>query len=128
MPSGKVKWYDSEKGFGFLAKDDGGGDVFVHQSALPHGVDSLKAGARVEFGVADGKRGEQALSVRLLDPLPSVSKALRKSPDELAVICEDLIKLLDGMSNAYRRGRHPDPKHAGKVSALLRAVADDLEL
>lgn len=126
MPTGKVKWYDTEKGFGFLAKDEGG-DVFVHQSALPAGVPALKPGLRVEFGVADGKRGEQALSVRILDPLPSVVKAMRKSPDELAVICEDLIKLLDGMSNSYRRGRHPEAKAAQKVAGLLRAVADDLE-
>ncbi|MGH8827147.1 MAG: cold-shock protein, partial [Jiangellaceae bacterium] len=40
----------------------------------------------------------------------------------------DLIKLLDGLSNTYRRGRHPDPKAAKKVASVLRAVADDLEL
>ena len=126
MPTGKVKWFDTEKGFGFLSSDDGG-DVFVHTSALPAGVTSLKPGMRVEFGVAAGKRGEQALSVRLLDPLPSVSAATRKSPDEMATIVEDLIKLLDGMGNTYRRGRHPDPRSAQKVGALLRAVAEDIE-
>ena len=62
MPTGKVKWYDTEKGFGFLSRDEGG-DVFVHSSALPPGVPSLKPGQRVEFGVAEGRRGEQALSV-----------------------------------------------------------------
>jgi CspA family cold shock protein len=45
----------------------------------------------------------------------------------MAVIVEDLIKLLDGLSNSYRRGRHPDQRSAAKVAALLRAVADDLE-
>ncbi|MGH9262302.1 MAG: cold shock domain-containing protein, partial [Acidimicrobiales bacterium] len=98
MPTGKVKWYDTEKGFGFLSKD-GGGDVFVHSSALPAGVAALKPGQRVEFGVAEGKRGEQALSVRVLDPLPSVVAATRKKPDDLVAIVEDLIKLLDGLSN-----------------------------
>lgn len=127
MPSGKVKWYDTEKGFGFLSKDDGG-DVFVHSSALPPGVASLKPGQRVEFGVAEGKRGEQALSVRVLDPLPSVAAAQRKKPDDMVTIVEDLIKLLDGVSNTYRRGRHPDRRSAKKVAAVLRAVADDLEL
>lgn len=127
MPTGKVKWYDTEKGFGFLAKDDGG-DVFVHSSALPSGVAALKPGQRVEFGVAEGKRGEQALSVRVLDPLPSVSAAQRKSPDDMVTIVEDLIKLLDGLSNSYRRGRHPDRRTAQKVASVLRAVADDLEL
>ena len=50
MPTGKVKWYDTEKGFGFLSRDDGG-DVFVHESALPEGVPALKPGSRVEFGI-----------------------------------------------------------------------------
>ncbi len=126
MPTGKVKWYDVEKGFGFLSRDDGG-DVFVHGSVLPEGVPALKPGARVEFGVVDGKRGEQALSLRVLDPVPSVSKALRKSPDDMTPILEDLIRLLDGVSNTYRRGRHPDPKSGQKVAAVLRAVADDLD-
>lgn len=126
MPTGKVKFFDTEKGFGFLSKDDGG-DVFVHSSALPAGVTALKPGQRVEFGVAEGRRGEQALSVRVLDPLPSVSAATRKKPDDMVTIIEDLIKLLDGLSNTYRRGRHPDPKAARKVGTVLRAVADDLE-
>ncbi len=126
MPTGKVKWFDTEKGFGFLASDEGG-DVFVHASALPAGVTALKGGQRVEFGIVGGRRGEQALSVRVLDPLPSVSASLRKSPEDMAVIVEDLIKLLDGFSTTYRRGRHPDQKSAAKVGALLRAVADDLE-
>lgn len=126
MPTGKVKWFDTEKGFGFLASDEGG-DVFVHASALPAGVTTLKGGQRVEFGVVEGRRGEQALSLRLLDPLPSVAASHRKPPEEMAVIVEDLIKLLDGLSNSYRRGRHPDQRSAAKVAALLRAVADDLE-
>lgn len=127
MPTGKVKFFDTEKGFGFLSKDDGG-DVFVHSSALPAGVSALKPGQRVEFGVAEGRRGEQALSVRVLDPIPSVSAATRKKPDDMVTIVEDLIKLLDGLSNTYRRGRHPDQRTARKVATVLRAVADDLEL
>jgi CspA family cold shock protein len=130
VPTGKVKWYDVDKGFGFLARDDGG-EVFVHLSALPAGVTSLKPGARVEFGVAEGKRGEQALSLRLLDPVPSVAKAAakaaRKPADDMAVIVEDLIKLLDGVGNDLRRGKHPSPSDGRKVASLLRAVADDLE-
>ena len=56
MPTGKVKWFKVEQGFGFIADDDGG-DVFVHASALPEGTASLKPGERVEFSIADGKRG-----------------------------------------------------------------------
>lgn len=126
MPTGKVKWYDVEKGFGFLSRDDGD-DVFVHSSALPAGVPSLKPGTRVEFGIVAGRRGDQALSVTVLDPLPSVSAAARKPADDMAVIVEDLIKLLDGVGNTLRRGRYPDRSVAKKTAAVLRAVADDLE-
>ena len=71
MPTGKVKWYDAEKGFGFLA-DDEGADVFLHANALPEGVTTLKGGTRVEFGVVEGRRGAQALTIRVLDPAPSI--------------------------------------------------------
>lgn len=128
MPVGKVRYYDAEKGFGFLSKDEGGEDVYVRASALPEGVVSLKRGQKVEFGVVAGKRGEQALSVRLLEAPPSLSKAARKSPEQMAVIVEDLIKMLDNLGNGYRRGRHPDSKLAGKTASVLRAVADELEL
>jgi CspA family cold shock protein len=127
VPTGKVKWYDSDKGYGFLARDDGG-EVFVHSSALPAGTTTLRQGQRVEFGVAEGRRGAQALQVRILEPPPTVAaKQARKKPDEMIVIVEDLIKLLDGVSTTYRRGKHPDARDAKKIAAVLRAVADDLE-
>lgn len=126
MPTGKVKWFDTERGFGFIASDEGD-EVFLHASALPAGAAAPKPGAKVEFGVADGRRGPQALSVVLLDPPPSVAKALRKPADDMAVIVEDLIKLLDGVGNSLRRGRYPEKGGATKVAAVLRAVADDLE-
>ncbi|MDQ7991154.1 MAG: cold shock domain-containing protein [Propionicimonas sp.] len=128
MPIGKVRYYDAEKGFGFLSKDEGGDDVYVRASALPEGTTTLKRGQKVEFGVIEGKKGEQALSVRLIDPPVSLSKANRKSAEQMAVIVEDLIKMLDGVGNGYRRGRHPDAKVATKVASVLRGVADELEL
>jgi cold shock protein len=124
VPTGKVKWYDTEKGFGFLSRDDGG-DVFVHASALPEGVEALKPGSRVEFGVAEGRRGEQALSILLLDPIPSVAAAKRRPAEDMAALVEDLIKLLDGVGNGLRRGRYP--ADTGKVAKMLRAVADQIE-
>ena len=126
MPTGTVKWYDSEKGFGFLASDEGD-DVFVHASTLPAGVTTLKPGTKVEFGIVDGKRGKQALSVTVLAAAPSVVKGKRKPADDMAVIVEDLIKLLDGVSNQLRRGKYPPDAAAQKVAAVLRAVADDLD-
>jgi CspA family cold shock protein len=127
MPTGKVRFYDSDKGFGFITKD-GGGDVYVRASALPAGVATLKSGQRVEFGIFEGRKGEQALSLALIDPPASLAKASRKSPEQMAVITEDLIKLLDGLGNVYRRGRHPDRRTADKLSQMLRAVADELDL
>ena len=93
LPTGKVKWFNNEKGFGFLSRDDGG-DVFVHSSVLPAGVDTLKPGQRVEFGVVAGQRGDQALSVTVLDPTPSVAAATHKKPGEPASIVQDLTHLL----------------------------------
>jgi cold shock protein len=126
VPTGKVKWYDADKGFGFLTRDDGG-EVFVHSTALEPAGTALRPGQRVEFGIAEGRRGTQALQVRLLEPPPTVSKVPRKNPDEMVPIIEDLIKLLDGVSNSYRRGKHPDSRDAKKIAAVLRAVAADLE-
>ena len=73
MPTGRVKWYDAEKGFGFLSQEEGE-DVYVRSSALPAGVEGLKAGQRVEFGVAAGRRGPQALSLKIIDPPPSLTR------------------------------------------------------
>ena len=127
MPTGKVRFYDAEKGFGFIAKD-GGGDVYIRASVLPAGVATLKPGQKVEFGVADGRKGEQALSLTLIDVPESLSKAQRKSTEQLTIITEDLIKLLDSIGNGYRRGRYPDPKMAEKVAHMLRGFAAELEL
>ncbi|MCW2726005.1 MAG: cold-shock protein [Frankiales bacterium] len=126
MPTGKVKFYDKAKGFGFVSRDDGG-DVFVPSSALPEGVEELKAGTRLEFGVAAGKRGEQALSVRLLDAPPTLASA-RRSPDELQSMVEDMIKLLEAkVQPSLRRGKHPDRETGKRIATILRALAGELE-
>jgi CspA family cold shock protein len=131
VPRGKVKWFDAEKGFGFLSQEDGP-DVYVRSDALPEGVSTLKAGTRVEFGIAQGRRGEQALQVRVLDAPVSVARkqqqSRRKRPDEMVPIVEDLIRLLDDLGEAYRHGRHPEARTARPAAKLLRALADELEL
>jgi CspA family cold shock protein len=130
VPTGKVKWFDPAKGFGFLSQQDGP-DVYVHADALPEGVTTLKAGARVEFGIVQGRRGDQALQVRLLDAPPSVQRnqaqARRKPPEEMVTIVEDTIRLLDDVGETYRRGRRPEAKTARPTAKLLRALADELD-
>ncbi|ABW09613.1 cold-shock protein [Frankia sp. Mgl5] len=131
MPTGKVKWFDVDRGFGFLSRDDGDADVFVHKAALPSGVDRLKPGDRVEFGIAAGRKGDQALSLRILSAPPSVAKAAanasRRSPDELHSMVEDMIKVLDDVQRDLRRGRYPDRRAAQKVAKVVHAVANELE-
>jgi cold shock protein len=126
VPTGKVKWFDAAKGFGFISSDEGG-DVFPPSSSLPSGITTIKGGARVEFGIVEGRRGAQALSVTLLDAPPSVAARGRRPADDLGVIVEDLIKVLDSVGNGLRRGRYPDKGTGAKVASLLRAVADDLD-
>ncbi|SMD26827.1 cold shock protein (beta-ribbon, CspA family) [Kibdelosporangium aridum] len=127
VPTGRVKWYDSEKGFGFVTQE-GGEDVYVRASALPPGVTGLKAGQRIEFGVADGRRGPQALSVRLIDPMPSVAEARRRPAEELHGLVEDMIKLLEAkVQPDLRRGRYPDRKATKRIAEVVRAVARELD-
>jgi CspA family cold shock protein len=126
VPTGKVKWFDAEKGFGFLSREDGP-DVYVHSSALPAGVE-VKPGMRVEFGVAEGRRGEQALAVRILDPLPSLTEKARRPAEELHGLVEDMIKVLEAkIMPDLRRGRYPDRKTAHRIAEMVRAVAGELE-
>lgn len=126
MPSGKVKFFNADKGFGFLSNDEGE-DVFVHRDALPEGMTELKTGQRVEYGIVSGRRGNQAMQVHVLDPVPSVVRNARKPADEMAPLVEDLIKLLDRTSNSLRRGRYPDRAESHKIAGLLRVFADNLD-
>jgi CspA family cold shock protein len=122
-----VKWYEKDKGFGFLTSDDGG-DVFVHKAALPSGVDDLKAGQRVEFGVVDSRKGSQALSLKLLEAPPTMAELRRRPAEELHGLIEDMIKVLEAkIMPDLRRNRFPEKKAAQTVAQLVHAVARELE-
>ena len=128
MPTGRVKWYDATKGFGFVTSDEGG-DVFLPKSALPSGVDELKGGQRVEFGVADSRKGAQAMGVKVLEAPASMAELRRRPAEELHGLVEDMIKVLEAkVQPDLRRGRFPDRKSAQKIAQLVHAVARELEV
>ncbi|MBE8517801.1 cold-shock protein [Amycolatopsis sp. NPDC058278] len=67
MAQGSVKWFNGEKGFGFIAQDGGGPDVFVHYSEIQgSGFKSLDEGQRVEFEIGQGQKGPQAQRVNVI--------------------------------------------------------------
>jgi CspA family cold shock protein len=128
VPTGRVKWYDAEKGYGFVTSDEGG-DVFLPKGSLPAGAGEIKSGQRVEFGVVEGRKGAQALGVKLLEAPPSVAELRRRPAEELHGLVEDMIKVLEAkVQPDLRRGRFPDRKTAQKVAQLVHAVARELEV
>ena len=101
MPIGRVKWFSLEKGFGFISNEEGE-DVYLASDALPAGVTTVKPGTKLEFGVAEGRKGPQALSVRIIDEPASVG-------------------------NGLRHGRHPSGPDAERLSRVLKGIAAQIE-
>ncbi|CAB5240284.1 unannotated protein [freshwater metagenome] len=126
MPTGRVKWFSLEKGFGFIASDEGE-DVYLAATSLPEGVSTIKPGTKLDFSVADGRRGPQALSVKIIDAPPSLAANNRINSDDLAAMIEDTIKILDKVGNSLRHGRHPSPVEAERLGKVLRGIAGQLE-
>ena len=127
MPTGRVRWFDANKGYGFIATDQGK-DVFLPAAALPQGTTTLRKGVTVEFSVIDGPKGPQAMGVKPIAAGPSLVKATRPKPDDMAAIVEDLIKLLDKAGNDLRRHHYPSPADSKKLATVMRAVADDFDV
>ena len=103
---------------------------------LHHVAGTTKAGQKVEFGIAAGRRGPQALSLKIIDAPPSLTRTRRESaaaehkhtPDELHGMVEDMITLLESaVQPELRKGRYPDRKVARRVSDVVRAVASELD-
>ena len=68
MATGTVKWFNDSKGFGFIAQDQGGEDLFAHFSAIQsNGFKSLTEGQRVTFDITQGQKGKQASNIRVAD-------------------------------------------------------------
>ena len=127
MPTGRVRWFDADKGYGFIA-DENNNDVFLPAAALPTGVTKLRKGTKVEYSVVESRRGPQAMGVTLVASAPSLVKATRPKPDDMAAIVEDLIKLLDAAGNGLRRHHYPSNADIRKLATLLRAVADNFDV
>lgn len=126
VPIGKVKWYDAGKGFGFVS-NPGDEDVYVGKQVLPEGVEELVAGQRIEFDFAAGRRGPQALRVKILDS-PRRRPTHRHKPEELSSMISDLLTLLESdVQPGLAAGRYPDRKVGRQVAEILRAVAKELD-
>ena len=122
MPTGRVKWFSLEKGFGFIANDEGE-DVYLAATSLPEGVATVKPGTKLEFSIADSRKGPQALSVHIIDAPPSLVENSRVNSDDLAAMIEDTIKMLDKVGNGLRHGRHPNAQEADRLGRVLRGIA-----
>ncbi|WJY89267.1 cold-shock protein [Corynebacterium confusum] len=125
MPIGKVRWFDAEKGFGF-ASNPGDEDVYIGRNVLPKGVTELYPGQRIEFDFAAGRRGPQALRVKVLDS-PRRRSPGRK-PEELGSMISDVMTVLETqVQPALSAGRYPERKTGRQVAEILRAIAKDLD-
>ncbi|HJG46535.1 cold-shock protein [Corynebacterium variabile] len=128
MPTGKVKWFDADKGFGFVS-NPGHDDVHVGRTALPEGVTELVPGQRVEYDVATGLRGKapEALRVTVLDQGPRRA-AHKYTPEKLHGLVQDTVSLLENrVQPVLESGRRPGRKEGHQVAEILRTIARELD-
>lgn len=126
MPIGRVRWYDADKGFGFVS-NPGDEDVYVGRQVLPAGVTELVPGQRVEYEVVAARRGPQALSLTVLDEGPRRAQHRFQSA-ELAGMVQDTINLLDSeVVPMLQAGRRPDRRESRQIVEILRTIARELD-
>ena len=126
MPTGRVKWFSLEKGFGFISNDEGE-DVYLAAAALPAGVATVKHGTKLEFSIADGRRGPQALSVSIVEAPPTMATGSRGKNDDLAAMIEDTIKILDRFGNSLRSGRSSTAADGERLAKVFRGIASQID-
>ncbi|MCA1185341.1 MULTISPECIES: cold-shock protein [unclassified Saccharopolyspora] len=90
MVNGKVVRFDDDRGYGFLAPDDGGEDVFVHANDIQDSKQQFRPGARVEFAIEAGDRGLKASQVRLLEPAADAEPRAPRREQEDDGLCDVL--------------------------------------
>ena len=126
MPVGKVRWFDADKGFGFVS-NPGEEDVYVGRQVLPEGVTELVPGQRVEYELVAARRGPQALSLTILDDGPRRAQH-RFKPEQLAGMVQDTINLLDSeVVPVLQAGRRPDRRDSRQIVEILRTIARELD-
>jgi len=131
IPHAKIKSIDTSEALkipgvlGILTADDGK-EVFLRANALAPDAGEIKPGMRMEFGVADGRKGAQAMAAKILDRGPSVAKAKRMPARDLAPIVQDLATLLEHSIGSLTNGKYPEGD-ASKIAAALRKVADNFD-
>jgi len=107
MPLGMVKWFDGEKGYGFIRPDDGGEDVFVHHTGIVgSGFKSLDEGEKVTYEVAQGRRGPQAQNVSRVADEPGFGEGTFTVPADVEAAASVLVEHFD-----------PDELYEGMVRA-----------
>ena len=126
MPTGRVKWFSLEKGFGFISNDEGE-DVYLAASSLPDGVPSVKPGTKVEFSIIDSRKGPQAMSIHIVEAPVSLAENSRVNNDDLAAMIEDTIKILDRYGNGLRSGRTSTAADGERLAKVLRGIASQID-